>query len=290
MEAVALFLQFVPLEGEPLDFFQPLTRQVLNLLRTTNCLPTDSDHAPRRDTPTFTSLVAPSSTLSSRGGGGGEGEELPQWKRPSQVLYVRDDFIRDHISQPLLERALSLSYLHPTMLPFLNLSLRTQLGVQHLTVDHLREVASVVVECFHGDGAHGNDNDDSVSSGTSGSEAEEGEGVSQGGRGLDFEGDFFSLEDLFTPKQLFVKWIANWLSCVHVLLEEGGGGGSGGGVSGVSVVMGVGGGGGGGVASQSFVKEKLGELPILPLADGSFVAAAQEGIFFPPDYRGVCKN
>lgn len=92
IEAVALFLQFVPLEGELLDFFQPLTAQVLARLRGTQCLPTDPLHLGSADSnPTFSSLVTPASRLYM--------EAELQWKRPSQVLYVRDEFIREHISQ-----------------------------------------------------------------------------------------------------------------------------------------------------------------------------------------------
>lgn len=92
MEAVALFLQYVPLEGELLDFFQPLTAQVLTLLRGTSCLPTDPLHLDTDTNQTFSSLVTPSSRLYLT-------EEALQWKRPSQVLYVPEDFIREHISQ-----------------------------------------------------------------------------------------------------------------------------------------------------------------------------------------------
>ena len=93
IEAVALFLQFVPLEGELLDFFHPLTAQVMSLLRGMPCLPTDPLHLHSAEPSSFfTSLVTPASFLY-------KAEEQVIWKRPSQVLYVRDDFIREHISQ-----------------------------------------------------------------------------------------------------------------------------------------------------------------------------------------------
>ena len=90
---IALFLQFVPLEGELLDFFHPLTAQVMSLLRGMPCLPTDPLHLHSAEPSSFfTSLVTPASFLY-------KAEEQVIWKRPSQVLYVRDDFIREHISQ-----------------------------------------------------------------------------------------------------------------------------------------------------------------------------------------------
>ncbi len=77
LEAVALFLQFVPLEGELLDFFRPLTAQVLNLLSGTSCLPVEQQPLTPDATPTFVSLVTPASRLY------GTGALL--WRQPSQV-------------------------------------------------------------------------------------------------------------------------------------------------------------------------------------------------------------
>ena len=79
VEAVALFFQFVPLEGELLDFFHPLTTQILNLLRGTSCLPTEPlCTLAEEDTPTFHALLAPAAGPYLR-------DEGPQWKQPSQV-------------------------------------------------------------------------------------------------------------------------------------------------------------------------------------------------------------
>ena len=41
MQAVAFFLQFVPLEGELHDFFRPVSSQILHLLKGKQCLPTE---------------------------------------------------------------------------------------------------------------------------------------------------------------------------------------------------------------------------------------------------------
>ena len=254
IQAVALFLQFVPLEGELLDFFQPLTSQILNLLRGTSCLPTESIHTGNEEeeeeeeeeggetTPSFTSLVTPASVTCA----GEEGEGL-RWKQPSQVLYVREDFIREHISQRILEKALNLSYLHSAMLPHVNLSLQRQLHIQTMSIEHLKEVAGLAMRCY---------------------EQRDQVGVAPGGVDCD---DSDSVVDMFDhievdPREVFVRWIANWLACVHVVMEEGGGGGGGG---------------------HSRMADKLKDLHILPLEDGRFVTASQQsGIFFPPDYRG----
>lgn len=145
----------------------------------------------------------------------------------------------------LLEKALNLSYLHASMLPCINFSLRGQLGIQHLTIEHLKEVAEVAIKHFEGNDAIIIIEDSDSDFGSD-----------------DFEGASIG------PRELFVRWIANWLGCVHVLMEE----------SGV---------GAGGSSLHSVMANRLRDLPILPLEGGSFVAAAQNGIFFPPDYKGM---
>ena len=226
---MALFFQFVPLEGELLDFFQPLTSQILNLLRGTNCLPTDPLRLRADITPTFDTLVSPSSLLLL--------DNDLVWKQPSQMLFVRDVFVREHISQVLLEKALDLSYLHPSLLPHLNISLQSQLDIRCLTIDHLKEIADIVIQCY---------NDKPV---------------------LDTTEDFVYDEDdtlAESSRDLFVKWIANWLACVHIVMEEAVGSGR----------------------PQALMVGVLKDLAILPLEDGRFLAPAAGGVFFPPDYQG----
>ena len=158
---------------------------------------------------------------------------------------MRDEFIREHISQRLLEKALDLSYIHSSMLPYLNFSMKSQLQIQSMTLQHLKEVAQVAIELFNSrDGQQ--TAWDTV--GLSGSDSED-----EGGFGLEV-----------TPRDLFVQWVANWLACVHVVLEE-----EGSGVLGPAVGL-------------------LKDLPLLPLEGGGFVAAAESGTFFPSDYRGRC--
>ena len=40
MQSVCLFLQFVPLEDDTLDFFRPVARAIMRELRSKACLPT----------------------------------------------------------------------------------------------------------------------------------------------------------------------------------------------------------------------------------------------------------
>ena len=115
-----------------------------------------------------------------------------------------------------------------------------------MTIDHLREVAQVAIQHFQ--------------PGSSKNQA-----IVIGGSDSDSELYEDAVEEQATgPREMFVKWIANWLGCVHVLMEEGGVGSSG---------------------LHSSMADTLRELPILPLEDGSFIEAAKSGIFFPPDYR-----
>lgn len=152
------------------------------------------------------------------------------------------------VLQVVLEKALNLSYLHSSMLPYVNNSLQGQLCIQHMTIDHLKEVAEVAIQHSQGRGCS------------------KSQAIVIEDSDTDTDSDIFEgVAEEISPREQFVKWIANWLGCVHVLMEEGGVGGSG---------------------LHSLMTSTLRDLPILPLEDGSFVTAAQSGIFFPPDYRG----
>ena len=252
MEAVALFLQFVPLEGEVLDFFQPLTSQILNLLRGSNCLPVEP--LPYHTSTTFITLLDSSSqhhhVLKDIDKGAVE------WKQPSQCLYIKDNFIHEHIPQMLLVEALNLHYLHPSLLPYLNSSLRSQLGVNCLNIDHLKEVAHVVL-CYFRE-AKNDEGDDEIF--LSDSEND--------GEGYHFSNGSLGHKDVVDRSRgTMVGWIAHWLACVHIVIEE-------------STAL----------ACSDLLKKIL-DLCILPLEDGSFVSAG-EGctVFFPPDnLKGMSK-
>lgn len=142
VEAVALFIQFVPLEGELLDFFHPLTSQILNSLRGTNCFPTNSLNLPDESAAHFDLFAHPTSQMGL--------EAVVQWRQPSQTVYVKSEFIREHINPVILQKALNLSYLNSEMLTYVNSSLKNQLSVQDLKTDHLKEVAQAMVKCYCG--------------------------------------------------------------------------------------------------------------------------------------------
>ena len=239
---MALFLQFIPLEGELLDFFQPLTAQILNLLRGTNCLPIDPLHLEKDSRATFQLLVTPASKLDLN-------EEV-HWTQPSQILFVQHEFIREHVSQILLTEALNLSYLHSSLLPCVNPSLQSQLNIRCITIDHLKAVAEVIIQRFHLSKKEDLNDDYDFS---------------------DDDSDSFDYEPSFAPSKskgqmpwsLFVKWITNWLACVHMIMEDS-------------------------REIQSLLVDKLKDLPILPLENKTFATAAESGIFFPPDHaKGV---
>ena len=233
VEAIAVFFQFIPLEGELLDFFQPLTSQILNLLRGTACLPTDPQHVLVETCSTFDNLVTPSSNLFLK-------DDLV-WKQPSQILFVRDPFVREHISQVILEKALNLSYLHTSLLPYINVSLQSQLDIRCMTIDHLKEIAEVTIQCYN-DKSSFNDASEYA---------------------YDEEGMFE--DEKLTSRDLFVQWIANWLACVHIVMEDEAGSGR----------------------PQALTVGVLKDLTILPLEDGRLVSSSTSGVFFPPDYQGM---
>jgi len=254
---VALFLQFVPLEGEVLDFFQPLTSQILGLIRGTKCLPTEPGSRQSSSTMTFSSLVAPSSTTSVEAGQDSSSGKV-EWKQPAQCLYVRDEFIHDQIPQELLVEALGLHYLHPSVLDSLNFSLRNQLGIKSLSLEHLKEVARVLLSYY----------ETSSSSGVEKKEDDEVVVISDDDD--DFDDDCIitgvagcSRKYADSARKSMVDWIAGWLACVHIIIEE-------------TSALG-----------RTDLLDKIKDLRILPLEDGSFAAVKEGGtIFFPPDFKG----
>ena len=258
MDAVALFLQFVPLEGEVLDFFQPLTSQILGLIRGSKCFPTEPDSRKPSSAVTFSSLVSPSSTALSVGAGRDGSSSTMEWKQPAQCLYVRDEFIHDHIPQDLLVEALGLHYLHPAVLDSLNPSLRNQLGIKSLSLEHLKEVARVLLSYYE-------------TSSSSGEETEEDDDHMMISDDEDCDDDCVitgitgGRSGKFTEstRQLMVDWIAGWLACIHIIIEE-------------TSALG-----------RTDLLDKIKDLKILPLEDGTFAAAKEGGtIFFPPDFKG----
>ena len=232
---MAQFLQFVPLEGELHDFFQPVTSQILNLIKGTNCLP--SDPCSSSDSSDFTELVKPASEH------GFNMKEL-QWKQPSQLLFVKEkfSFIREHISQALLMSSLSLSYLNSVLLPFINPALQYQLGMCSITVDHLVEIAQAVVKLYTQSPDLSSDCSDFADS-----DCEEDEDII-----------CQTIKVSRHSKKHFIRWVANWLACVHMVMED-------------SNDMGT------------ETIEKLKRFAVLPLEGGMMATTSQSSLFFPPD-------
>ena len=201
MQAVAQFLQFVPLEGELHDFFQPVTSQILNLIRGSDCLPSDPSGSSLRSSTTkssFADLVALTSEQMLN-----DGSDV-EWKQPSQLLFVKEKFtfIRQHISQALVMTSLNLSYLNSSLLPYINPSLQYQLGMSSITVDHLIETAQTVMKLYTDTPTDGSDNADSDESSDDEEIMEQEARVS--GR----------------SREMLVSWTANWLACVHMIMED----------------------------------------------------------------------
>lgn len=245
MQAVAQFLQFVPLEGELHDFFQPVTSQILSRIKGTDCLPSDPLSL---DSPctqhSFIDLVTPTSEQSFS-------NDQVVWKQPSQLLFVKEKFgfIREHISQALLMTSLKLSYLNSSLLPFINSALQYQLGMCSITVDHLVEIVQVVIKLYREPSVRMDDFSDN-----------------------DIDSEESSDEEILAqiikvPKRyrkVLVCWIANWLACVHMVMED-------------SSDMGT------------ETIDKLKKFALLPLEDGTMATTGEGSLFFPPDSNaGMC--
>ncbi|XP_067652769.1 uncharacterized protein [Haliotis asinina] len=111
MEALAAYLQFVPMEDEILDFFRPVATQILGKLRAKECLPVQT---------------------SKKGS--------VQLKIPSQTVIVRDALVKEVISPELLQKNLNLYYLHADVAMTLTPALAQSLGVENITVEHLLQI------------------------------------------------------------------------------------------------------------------------------------------------------
>ena len=239
MQAVAQFLQFVPLEGELHDFFQPVTSQILSRIKGTNCLPSDPLSLDSPSTQhSFVDLVTPTSEQSFS-------NDQVVWKQPSQLLFVKEKFgfIREHISQALLMTSLKLSYLNSSLLPFINSALQYQLGMCSITVDHLVEIAQVVIKLYKEPIDRRNNFSDSDSN------SEESSDEETFAQTIKVQRHF---------RKVLVRWIANWLACVHMVMED-------------SNDMGT------------ETIDKLKKFALLPLEDGTMATTSGGSLFFPPD-------
>ena len=194
IEAMSLILQFIPLEGEVHDFFQPVTGEILRLFKGKECLPTD---------PTTSHKTSPTNTMRYivnifRQTSTKDDTDI-QWKQPSQLLSVHLDIIREYIPQSLLTSALNLYYLNGILSSTLSRDLCSQLNIGVISIDHLLAVAEYALKEYQ----------------------------SERGRTLQ---DLFLEESLMEDddeeldendlSKYFVKWIAHWLACVHSLMED----------------------------------------------------------------------
>ena len=241
-DAVALFLQFIPLDGELHDFFKPVAVQILNLLRGTACLPTEQGSEDVRDAFSIVQSISHRELENSC--------DLPHlWKQPSQLVVVRDNFIRKYIPQELLNSSLHLFYLSLELTSFVNSSLQAQLGVQTLSIDLLIAVADAVLKSYSG-GSH---NVIMLSDNSDGSLDEESDDE------IEIEGHQRNSKKVpFSPHATFVQWVAQWLACVQIVLEE--------------------------ERDRSPpTLDKLKKIKIIPLTNGSRVAAQDGSVFFPAD-------
>ena len=239
MQAVAQFLQFVPLEGELHDFFQPVTSQILSRIKGTNCLPSDPLALDSPSTQhSFVDLVTPASEQSFS-------NDQIVWKQPSQLLFVKEKFgfIREHISQALLTVSLKLSYLNSSLLPFINSALQYQLGISSITVDHLIEIAQVVIKLYREPVDRRNDSSESES------DSEE-------------SSDENTLAQIIKIpkryKKVLVRWISNWLACVHIVMEDSND-----------------------IGTETI--DKLKKFAVLPLEDGTLATTSEWSLFLPPE-------
>ena len=187
----------------------------------------------------FADLVTPTSEQ-------GFSHDHVVWKQPSQLLFVKEKFkfIREHISQALLMTSLSLSYLNSSLLPFVNPALQYQLGMGSITVDHLVEIAQAVIKLYNEPASRSNNFSDSADSDSEESSDEE-----------------ILAQIIKVPKhtrKALVQWIANWLACVHMVMED-------------SNDMGA------------ETIDKVKKFAILPLEDGTMATTSEENLFFPPD-------
>ncbi|CAC5410109.1 unnamed protein product [Mytilus coruscus] len=115
MKALINFLQFVPVEGEILDFFRPVSTQILKQLRAKPCLPTQPYNG---------------------------GDVL--WKLPTQVVTVKDSLVHEVVTPEFLQKHLDLFYLHREVADMLNPTLIQCLGIESLTVNHLIQIGKAV--------------------------------------------------------------------------------------------------------------------------------------------------
>lgn len=234
---MAIYLQFIPLDGELHDFFKPVAIRIRNLLRGTACLPTE---------PGSNDICEPFSIIKDISDAEpDEGSGLPHlWKQPSELVVVRDACIKKSIPQSLLNSVLHCFYLNSDLTKFINPLLQSHLGIQNLSVDHLVAVAEAMLKSYKRASCDNTDADIFMS---------DDEESDSGGLQAQKNGQVYS-----SLHSVFVQWVAQWLACVHIILEEDG-------------------------DRSPITIGKLKKTKIIPLMNGDIYAAQDSSLFFPSD-------
>ncbi|XP_046709697.1 protein NO VEIN-like isoform X1 [Silurus meridionalis] len=111
LQGLCQVLQYIPQPNEILDFFNPVAKQIIQLLKGKPCLPVKMDDKGR-----------------------------VEFKLPSQVAVCQDPLFQEVIEGEELCKHLNLSYLHPALQSSLSSSLLTALGVQRLKAPNITTV------------------------------------------------------------------------------------------------------------------------------------------------------
>ena len=173
----------------------------------------------------------------------------PLWKQPSELVVARNGFIRAVVPQSLLNSALHYFYLSPELAPHLSPALQSHLGLHTLSIDHLVTVAEAVVRSYSGASVIMLSDDSDEDSPIFISDDEDDNESSSKRRGKSAP---------VTSHNVFVRWVAQWLACVHIVLED--------------------------ERDRSpLTLGKLKKTKILPLTSGARVAAQDGSLFFPAE-------
>lgn len=164
---MASYFQFVPLDEEILDFFTPVARHILKLLQGKPCIPVKKS--------------SKETELKNRCDNSNDFE----WVLPCKAVYCEDRTMQELITPALLQEHLDLSYLHPEMVPALNPTLRSRLGIETLSSKHMIEIGKAEVKKASADNNAAAPHDDG------------------GG-----------------PSVVRIGWVARWLQCMYRCLEQ----------------------------------------------------------------------
>ena len=164
---MASYFQFVPLDEEILDFFTPVARHILKLLQGKPCIPVKKSSEETEPNNRCDSL------------------NDFEWVLPCKAVYCEDRTMQELITPALLQEHLDLSYLHPEMVPALNPTLRSRLGIETLSSKHMIEIGKAEVKKASAEQSATAPHDDD--------------------RG---------------PPVERIGWVAQWLQCMYRCLEQ----------------------------------------------------------------------